>query len=485
MKLLKDTKDKMPQALTNIAQRIINNECSLFVGAGLSINSNLPSWHQLLKPCADELGIKIESKSDLLSLAQFYANRKSESDLKRIVNEQIDLLVKTTPLHEALVSAGFNSIWTTNYDQLIEQSLQNVNIAYSTVASDYDLATVSYEGRVNVYKINGDIGKRDTMVLTQNDIERYERTHHLLLTFLKKELISNTFFFVGYSFTDRIVLNCLCEIREYLHLSTAYTTHYALMVVNGKEDYRTLYFAQDLKQRYGIECLFVNKKDISHVIEMLWKQIRHKKVFISGAYYSLTEKEEHFADSISKSLVNGLYDNKFRISTGIGKRFGAFITGYANQYLITKGISNISKHLSMRPFPFHLNLDEKKLHQYRTFMVHDCEAAIFMFGRSETTEKEGSYNMIGHFSRGVYQEFKIALEMGCVIIPIGSTGYEAKVIWDEVKKNINNYPYLSKKINILGISKDADLLTRTVISILNESSKHNRIYHKKNRSFHN
>ena len=126
------------------------------------------------------------------------------------------------------------------------------------------------------------------------------------------------------------------------------------------------------------------------------------------------------------------------------------------------------------------NLDEEKMHQYRTFMEHDCEAAIFMFGRSETTEKEGSYNMTGHYSRGVYQEFKIALELGCVIIPIGATGYEAKVIWDEVKKNINNYPYLSKKVDILGISKDADLLTKTVISVLNESSKHNRVYHKKN-----
>lgn len=475
-RLLIDTKAKLHKALSCIAQRIIDNECSLFAGAGLSLNSNLPSWHQLMKPCADELGIKIEPNSNLLSLAQYYANNKSESELKRIINEQIDSLAKTTLQHYALVSAGFKSIWTTNYDQLIEQSLHKANLAYNTITSDYDLATVSYEGRTNVYKINGDIGKRDTMVLTQSDIEKYERTHQLLLTFLKKELVSNTFLFVGYSFSDRIVLNCLCDIREYLHLATSYTTHYALMVVNGKENSSSLYYAQDLKQRYGIECLYVKKEDLLSITEMLWSHIRHKKVFISGSYYSLSENKEDFADKLSNHLINTLYDNKYRISTGIGKRLGAFITGYANQYLITKGVTNIDKFLSMRPFPFHLNLDEKKMREYRIFMEHDCEAAIFMFGRGEFTVKEGPFSRTGHYSRGVYQEFIIAKELGLIVIPVGSTGYEAKVIWDEVKSHINEYPYLSKKIDILGKEKNPELLSKTIVSILNDSAKHNSIY---------
>jgi len=473
--LLKNTKAILPTALNNIARRIIDNECSLFVGAGMSLNSNLPSWHQLLKPCAEDLGIKLESNPDLLALAQYYANRRSDSELKRIVNEQINSLAKITPLHSALVNAGFKSIWTTNYDQLIEQSLHLNNIAYNTITSDYDLATVSYEGHVNVYKINGDISKRDTLVLTQRDMERYGKTHQLLLTFLKKELVSNTFFFVGYSFLDRIVLNCLCDIREYLGLTNSFTTHYALMIVNGKENPQTSYFAEDLKQRYGIECLFIKKEDFPTIIDALWKFIRNKKVFISGAYYSMSEEEEHFADNLSYSIVNKLYDNQYRISTGIGKRLGAFITGYANQYLITKGKINTSKFLSMRPFPFHLNLDTQKQREYRTIMEYDCEAAIFMFGRSESTEKEGTFSETGHYSRGVYQEYTIAKELNHIIIPIGSTGYEAKVIWNEVKNRINEYPYLSKKIDILGSSKDPELLAKTIVSILNEISKQRRI----------
>ena len=254
--LLNKSRKKLNGALNTIAKRIVDKECSLFVGSGMSLNSNLPSWHQLLTPCADELEIPIHPYSDLFSLAQYYANCKSDSELRRIVNDQIDLLAKPTPLHDKLVMAGFKSIWTTNYDMLIEDSLRNDHIAFNTIISDSDLAKVSYEGRINVYKINGDTNNRNAMVLTQRDIESYTKTHQLFLTFLKKELVSNTFLFVGYSFTDRIILNCLCEIREYLNLPISNTTiHYAIMVVNGSEDQNSIYFAEDLKLRYGIECI--------------------------------------------------------------------------------------------------------------------------------------------------------------------------------------------------------------------------------------
>ncbi len=473
--LLDDTRKRLPAVMNSLGQRIINNECSLFLGSGMSLNSNLPSWHQLLKPCADELNLNIEAIHDLFSLAQYYANVKSESNLRRIVGEQISLLAHATNVHDRLISSGFKSIWTTNYDHLIEQSLQAQGIAYNPIISDSDLANVTYQGKVNVYKINGDISRREEMVLTRGDIERYNRTHKLFLTFLRKELVSNTFLFVGYSFSDGIVLDCLSEIRDYLKLQTSFTTHYALMVIDGTEDDSIKYKIDDLKRRYGIDCLFILKDQFESFIDLLWRRLRYKKVFISGAYHFLSEEEEHFADSLSEKIVRKLYSEHFRISTGIGKRLGAFITGYANQYLIANGYTNTSQYLSMRPFPFHLLLDEKTKVKYRTIMQKDCDSAIFMFGRSETTSKEGPYDQIGHYSRGVYQEYQIAKSMGSIIIPLGSTGYEAQIIWQEVKNNINEYPYLSKKIDALGATKDPECLSEILISILNECARHNAV----------
>ena len=170
--------------MEEITEYLLNKSRKKLDGAlNMSLNSNLPSWHQLLTPCADELEIPIHPYSDLFSLAQYYANCKSDSELRRIVNDQIDLLAKSTPLHDKLVMAGFKSIWTTNYDMLIEDSLRNDHIAFNTIISDSDLAKVSYEGRINVYKINGDTNNRNAMVLTQRDIESYTKTHQLFLTF--------------------------------------------------------------------------------------------------------------------------------------------------------------------------------------------------------------------------------------------------------------------------------------------------------------
>ena len=77
---IKHTKEKLPTALENIAKRIIDKECSLFIGAGMSLNSNLPSWHQLLRPCADTLGIQQDdfSHMNLFSLA-FKTLERNES----------------------------------------------------------------------------------------------------------------------------------------------------------------------------------------------------------------------------------------------------------------------------------------------------------------------------------------------------------------------------------------------------------------------
>lgn len=473
--LLDDTRKRLPLVMNTLSQKIINNECSLFLGAGMSLNSDLPSWHQLMKPCAEELKLQIENVQDLFSLAQYYVNCNSESDLRKIVSEQIGLIANPSKVHDKLISAGFKSIWTTNYDRLIEQSLQSQQIAFNSITSDKDLANVTYQGKVNVYKINGDINRQAEMVLTRGDIERYNKTHKLFLTFLKKELVSNTFLFIGYSFSDRIVLDCLSEVRDYLNLQTSFTTHYAIMVINGSEDIRLKYKIEDLKRRYGIDCLFILKEQFESIIDLLWRRLRYKKVFISGAYYFLTAEEEKFADELSEQIVHRLLIEKYRISTGIGKRLGAFITGYANQYLITNGCTNTSQFLSMRPFPFHLNLDENTKIKYRTIMQKDCDAAIFMFGKSEATSKEGPFERIGHYSRGVYQEYQIAKDLGNIIIPLGVTGYEARVIWEEVKNNINEYPYLSKKIDALGEEKNPNALATIIMSILDEYAKHNAV----------
>ncbi|MEO2262593.1 hypothetical protein [Dorea sp. YH-dor228] len=64
-----------------VAMAINNNEIALFVAAGLSSSTGLPSWNDLLKPCADELGLTINKDSDLYMIAQYYENEYGKIEL--------------------------------------------------------------------------------------------------------------------------------------------------------------------------------------------------------------------------------------------------------------------------------------------------------------------------------------------------------------------------------------------------------------------
>lgn len=247
------------------------------------------------------------------------------------------------------------------------------------------------------------------------------------------------------------------------------------MLVDNKTTAETLYFFEDMNMRYNIKCLAFLKEDIPLLVKRLINKIREKKVFISGAYDTIPDSAITFADELSNELVKQLYDNQYRIATGVGKHLGTFVTGYAHQYLAEHRITNPSYYLSMRPFPFHLNLDEKEKIRYRKIMQADCSAAIFMFGQSKTTELEGGYPSTGHYSQGVYMEYKLARESGLMIIPVGSTGYESELIWNEVKSNINEFYYLSKKIYKLHDEKDPQKLAQLILSILSDIPKKNRI----------
>lgn len=468
-KLLEQSRVDIEHFLNMYSEQVIYGNASLFVGSGVSQDSGFPSWSTLLSPCAEELGIDITEQTDLFSIAQYYSNRHSDAELRRLFSKAINRNAEPGSLLESLLDVPFNSIWTTNYDKMIEDGLRKRFIGCNVIVNDRDIPSISKDSKVNLYKMNGDISEPSSMVVTKRDYEHYVKDHPLFLTFLKKDMVANTFLFVGYSFSDSIVLDSLSSLTEFLGSSG--NCHYAIMLVNDKTTVKTEYFFEDLHRRYNIKCLALRKEDIPLLVRRLVKKVREKKVFISGAFDAVPEEDNIFADQLSFELVNRLLENDYRISTGIGKRLGTYITGYAHQYLAEHNVVNASHYLSMRPFPFHLSLSEEDKIRYRKIMQADCSAAIFMFGQSKTTMLEGGLAKTGHHSRGVYMEFELARQAGLAIIPVGATGYEAKLIWNEIKANINQYYYLSKKIDRLCFERDPVKLTEIILSILMDIPK--------------
>ena len=83
------------------------------------------------------------------------------------------------------------------------------------------------DGGVHIFKMNGDITNPHNMIVSKSDLEKYEVSHQLMLTFLKRELVSKSFLFLGYSFTDSLVLNSLSTIKNCLQ--DACNIHYTIL----------------------------------------------------------------------------------------------------------------------------------------------------------------------------------------------------------------------------------------------------------------
>lgn len=438
--------------LEQFSKQALDERVSLFLGAGGSCDAGYPTWADLLEPMAKELKTTINSSTDYYLLAQYYANTFGRNELRKKIDSYLNKNKFESPLLNELVEVGFTNIWTTNFDNTIELNYLNRNILTNKIFKDADLSNIELNKKINIFKLNGDINNREEIIATQSDYEKYIDNHHIMLMFFKRELISSTFLFIGYSFTDHLVLNCLSEIKRYLGESA--NCHYTIIKREPDNQYFD-YFIDDLEKRYNLRVLLVNEyKEVPIILAQLNQKIRNKRVFISGSFSSYESDIEQYSHDLSKELAFSLLGNNYRIVNGIGRRFGTHLIGYANEYLAKEGVKDIEKYLIVRPFvgKGQNAINEKRY--LREEVIKKCGSAIFVFGDHTNT------------TSGVMEEFNIACKQHKTIIPIAYPGMISDDIWKKVSENITLYPYLEGVINKLSSSETIETLYKTIIYIL-------------------
>lgn len=444
------------QFLKQFTQQALDERISLFMGAGGSCDAGYPNWANLFLPVAKDLGTTIDESTDYYRLAQYYSNNFGAAELRKRINERINKNNYKSPLLEELTKIGFSNVWTTNFDNAIETNYQQQDILINKVFRDSDFSNIDFNKRINVFKMNGDVTNLEGIVATQSDYERYADSHRIMLMFFKRELISSTFLFIGYSFTDHLVLDCMSEITRYLGESSNY--HYAIMK-NDSNNPNFRYFIEDLEKRYHIRVLLVNKyEEIPCVLAELNSRIRNKRIFISGSFSSFDTGIEEFSHALSKSLASALINSDYRIVNGIGRRFGTHLIGYANECIAKQGIKDVGKYLIIKPFVGMDKSAAKEKRRTREKVIGQCGAALFVFGETDGNAVRAA--------SGVFEEFEIAKKQHKTIIPIASPGMVSEVIWNEVKSNITKYPYLERHIDLLTSEQSPDAIASYIVQIL-------------------
>ena len=72
-----------------VARHINDNTAALFMGAGVSASTGLPSWREILNPLAEKLGIIITPDADLYQIAQFYNNKYKRNEIVKEYEKRI------------------------------------------------------------------------------------------------------------------------------------------------------------------------------------------------------------------------------------------------------------------------------------------------------------------------------------------------------------------------------------------------------------
>lgn len=200
--------------LSHIHQAYRSNRLVIFVGAGVSRNSGVPTWDELIAAMKSELPADLRFENDALKIAQLY---KDARGYKEYMDKVKDILLynKTTPnpLHKRILSLNPSHIVTTNYDDLIEQEIQNEYTQYTIIREDKDIPQMVYPN--SLIKMHGDY-VTNNIVLTETDYYNYKNNFPLVRAFVQSLFASKLVLFVGFSFADLNLKIILEELKGIL-----------------------------------------------------------------------------------------------------------------------------------------------------------------------------------------------------------------------------------------------------------------------------
>jgi hypothetical protein len=432
------------QFIQRFLSELEEDNVAIFAGAGMSCSAGYVNWRELLRPLAKELNLDIDNEQDLVGVAQFYLNENGRNRISQQLIDEIATAKKPTENHSILARLPIRTYWTTNYDKLIERSLEEQGKVVDVKYTNNHLAVTKKKRDAIIYKMHGDIEHADSAVITKDDYERYPLLKKPYITALSGDLVSKTFLFLGFSFTDPNLDYIMSRVRAYFEEHQR--QHYCIFKQCNKDDFPDLptYENAVIKQgllikdlsRFQVKTILVESySDVTRILRRIERTFRRKTIFLSGSASDFGKFNQADVETFLCQLGKVLIERNYKISSGIGLGIGnAFITG-AIQGVYARHNGRINDYLNMKPFPQHIDditLRNETWSKYRHEIIGSAGIAIFFMGNKLVDGKIVSAD-------GVRKEFEIAHKLGLALIPVGCSGFMAQEIWGEVMSNLPAY----------------------------------------------
>ena len=235
----------------------------LFVGAGASAGSGLPTWKGMLAELIDLLDSQPGTSADLtadakvllatpakwLILAQLLKSELGKAFDNYIIQRFADPASKPNKIHENIVDSKWQVLVTTNYDRLIEKAFAQKlgargDIPVFTYQDAPRVASCFRRGEQFVLKAHGDAREApDYIILTESDYRKLVHAQIGYQTILQAIFTTTSFLFLGCSLSDPDLRLLLSFLHSAFHGDTP--RHYALIPSDQRLNAEDRVFSQD------------------------------------------------------------------------------------------------------------------------------------------------------------------------------------------------------------------------------------------------
>lgn len=256
----------MPIDLAILSRQLDPERTVLLLGAGSSIPSGGMSAEQLASKLAAEFALHYDASLTLSEVATIVEHRYSRDDLINCVRRFVASLkpsgsILNLPLY------NWKSIFTTNYDTIVEQAYRRSGREISLYRSNFDFQFQGRQSEISLFKLHGSIeedvvdGKRSRIIISVQDYDLSNEYREMLYDNFGLEISIGDVLIVGHSLADPDLKSIVDEALRRKKQAGAPGKIF-LLVYSRSEERSLIYENRGIEVCFGsLDDLFVSLKD--------------------------------------------------------------------------------------------------------------------------------------------------------------------------------------------------------------------------------
>lgn len=447
--------------IDQLQEQLLKDSFSIFCGAGATADLTRRKWEDIFHEKTKQF-YNAKLTNDIYLLSDFEKNYYNSNNFFKDIKSKLAVNDGSSRHIESIIRLNLNHIWTTNFDEIIENAIKKeFGVEPVVLSTSKDLLSKNLNVKHIVYKLNGTVKDENSMVLTKTDFFDYFKKQRLFFEILKRQLVLDTFLFIGYSFQDDLVLNALREIKDVFPENGK--THYRFVIKENKKKSKNKalkaefakYEQQYYIDKYNIQSIPLDSfTDIDVYLDELYRRFCNHNILFCGSFRSIPNELRIHIEKIIGAVICELYNNRFNIYSGNGRGLGEMIVARAN--LHSKMLYN---RFVNRPLIFTGDSHEIKNKKNKQ-IEKDCNTMLIFCGQDE--ELSTSRNVLEQFEKFVSGD-----ECTKLVIPIPSTRYAAQEIFNSERyRNTFSYKILHAELDLLKSMTEPHEIAKLIVNLI-------------------